>query len=57
MLTSEVVQASAGLAAWASGTWAQARKESDFTKFAPLLEEHIQLARRYRRPQDPGWHL
>lgn len=46
VLTPEVVQASVGLIARASGAWAQARKESDFSKFAPLLEEHIQLASR-----------
>lgn len=45
VLTSEVVQAAAGLTARATGAWAQARKESNFSKFAPLLEEHIQLAR------------
>ncbi|KAG0332741.1 hypothetical protein BG004_001120 [Podila humilis] len=44
-LTPEVVQASASLIARASGVWAQARKESNFAKFAPFLKEHIQLAR------------
>ncbi|KAG0013325.1 hypothetical protein BGZ82_002178, partial [Podila clonocystis] len=46
VLTSELVQTSAGLIARATGAWAQARKESNFSKFAPLLEEHVQLARR-----------
>ncbi|KAF9139519.1 hypothetical protein BG015_001999, partial [Linnemannia schmuckeri] len=41
----EVVKASAALNTKATAAWTEARKESDFFKFAPFLEEQIKIAR------------
>ncbi|KAF9171532.1 hypothetical protein BGX21_007816 [Mortierella sp. AD011] len=45
VLPAELVKACAALGSEAAGAWAQARKESDYSKFAPYLEEHIKLLR------------
>ncbi|KAF9089388.1 hypothetical protein BGX29_012064 [Mortierella sp. GBA35] len=45
LLPSELVKAQSALSSKASAIWAEARKESDFSKFAPSLEEHIKLVR------------
>ncbi|KAF9116025.1 hypothetical protein BGX27_005258 [Mortierella sp. AM989] len=45
LLPAELVKASAALNSKAASGWAQARKESDFTKFAPLLEEQVKILR------------
>ncbi|KAF9351632.1 hypothetical protein BGX26_010410 [Mortierella sp. AD094] len=45
VLPAELVKACAALDSAASGAWAQARKESDYSKFAPYLEEHVKLLR------------
>ncbi|KAG0295321.1 hypothetical protein BGZ96_011993 [Linnemannia gamsii] len=42
----DVVKASAALNSKSSAAWAAARKESDFAKFAPLLEEQIKMVRK-----------
>ncbi|KAG0343579.1 hypothetical protein BG004_005200 [Podila humilis] len=52
LLPSELVQASAALTSKAIGAWAQARKESDYSKFAPYLEEQVELAR-----EKVGYHM
>ncbi|KAF9328343.1 hypothetical protein BG006_008462 [Podila minutissima] len=52
LLPSELVQASASLTSKAVGAWAQARKESDYAKFAPYLEQQITLLR-----QKVGHHM
>jgi carboxypeptidase Taq len=41
----EVAKASAALSSKSAAAWAAARKESDFSKFAPFLEEQIKLLR------------
>ncbi|KAF9184779.1 hypothetical protein BGZ51_003139 [Haplosporangium sp. Z 767] len=50
-LPSELVKAAAALSSRSVGAWANARKESDFAKFAPFLEDQIKTLRenvRYR---------
>ncbi|KAF9202230.1 hypothetical protein BGZ49_007589 [Haplosporangium sp. Z 27] len=44
-LPAELVKAGAALNSEASNAWVQARKESDFSKFAPYLERHIKILR------------
>ncbi|KAG0231001.1 M32 carboxypeptidase Taq metallopeptidase peptidase [Mortierella sp. GBAus27b] len=45
VLPAELVKESAALNSEATNVWAQARKESDFSKFAPYLEKQIKVVR------------
>ncbi|KAF8930608.1 hypothetical protein BGZ58_008124 [Dissophora ornata] len=45
-LPAELVKANAALNSKAVGAWAEARKESDYSKFAPYLEQQITILRK-----------
>ncbi|KAG0301116.1 hypothetical protein BGZ98_008609 [Dissophora globulifera] len=45
LLPAELVKASAELNSTAVGAWVEARQQSDFSKFAPYLEQHVKLLR------------
>ncbi|KAF9437823.1 hypothetical protein BGZ76_010987 [Entomortierella beljakovae] len=45
VLPAELVKASAALTSEATGVWAAARKESNYEKFAPYLQKHVDILR------------
>lgn len=45
LLPVELVKANAALNSKAVGAWVEARKESDFSKFAPFLEDQVKILR------------